>query len=78
MKKKFILCAIFILIISIGTAGAAKSKKNKAAPVTSVSVKLITVNAEGSAPIVEGRKSEAREAARRELMRNALDTAIGS
>lgn len=82
--KRYIKFAAFLCVLAIfwgnaDVAGAAKKKSTKkAAPAPAASVKVISVNAEGVAPVIDGRKNEAREAAKRELMRNAVDAAIGS
>ena len=81
LHVKFVafLCVLAILLGNADVAGAAKKKSTKkAAPAPAASVKVISVNAEGVAPVIDGRKNEAREAAKRELMRNAVDAAIGS
>ncbi|MBR1438460.1 MAG: flagellar assembly protein T N-terminal domain-containing protein [Synergistaceae bacterium] len=80
-KLTALLCVTVLLFCTIGTAESAsrsKKSKKKAAPSTSVSVKTIEVEAEGSALIIDGRRNEAREEARRDLRRNAVDMAIGS
>ena len=79
IKFAAFLCVLAILLGNADVAGAAKKKSTKkAAPAPATSVKMISVNAEGVAPVIDGRKNEAREAAKRELMRNAVDAAIGS
>lgn len=72
-----LLCIVIILTVNLDVAGAA-SKRKKTAPASQESGRMITVSAEGVAPVADGRKADAREAARRELVRNALDAAVGS
>lgn len=76
MKISALLCIVLLLAGNPDTAGAARKKKS--APAPKESGNMITVNAEGTAFVSEGRKAEAREAARRELIRNALDMAVGT
>lgn len=90
MNKKtlsLLVLAMFILSLSLDMAGAApkkKSSKRKTASSSSSSSmmqetgNIITVVAEGRSPVIDGRKAEARNSARRELIRNALDLAVGS
>ena len=72
-----LLCIVIILTVNLDVAEAA-SKRKKTAPASQESGRMITVSAEGVAPVADGRKADAREAARRELVRNALDAAVGS
>lgn len=72
-----LLCLVIFCAVNPDIVGAA-SKKKRVAPTPQTSGKIITVSAEGVAPVTEGRKAEAREAARRELIHNALDIAVGS
>ncbi len=76
-KYLVLLCLIVFCTVNPDVSDAA-SRKKKPAPARQESGNIITVNAEGAAPVVDGRKAEAREAARRELIRNALDMAVGS
>ena len=86
MKKKFVACLCLLLLLFYlacsDTAYAASKRKKKTtaikATTTLVETKLITVTAEGTAPLGDGNKAEASKIARQELMRNALDKAIGS
>ena len=61
---------------------AAKARKKSARKSTPAaqqsSQKLIEVQAEGVAPVIDGRRADARQAALHELNRDALDKAIGS
>ena len=76
-KFSALICLI-IFFVSIPSMAGAGSRRKRSAPAQKESGKIITVNAEGSAIVVKGRKAEARESARRELIRNALDIAVGS
>ena len=86
MKKKslsLLVLAMFILSLTLDMAEAASKKKSSSRKTTTSSSmketgKLITVIAEGRSPVIDGRKAEARAYARRELIRNALDMAVGS
>ena len=72
-----ILCA-FVLTSPV-YAASKKTRTSKApAKAQTESRKTIRVHAEGAAIIIEGRKNEAREAARREMIRNAIDNAVGT
>lgn len=76
-----ILCLMIICSFCLCPANAAKKKSTKKSSKSSVqtqSVKLITVQAEGTAPVIDGRRGEAKQAAMHELRRDALDKAIGS
>ena len=64
------------LVLTLGAATGAWGAK-KAAPKPPVG-KLITVEAEGYAPIVDGAKNKAREEAKRSLQRDALEKALGA
>lgn len=82
MKRKalsLLVLAMFI-VSSLGMAEAAKKKSASRKPASPAKEtgRMITVSAEGISPIIDGRKSEARTYARRELIRNALDLAVGS
>ena len=77
IKFSAFLCIALILAGNPDTAESAKRRK-KSAPAPQESGKMITVSAQGAAFISDGRKAEAREAARRELIRNALDMAVGT
>ena len=68
--------AALCLALMLGAATGAWAAK-KAAPKPPAG-KFITVEAEGYAPIVDGAKNKAREEARRSLMRDALEKAIGA
>ena len=58
------------------SSGASRAAK-KAAPKLAAG-KFITVEAEGYAPIVDGAKNKAREDAKRSVMREALEKALGA
>ena len=71
------------LILNPGEAESARKKsRKKSSPKTQTqsaqSVKLITVEAEGVAPVINEKLNEAREAAKRNLARDALEKAIGA
>lgn len=74
---KRVLALLLIIALFLPCSSEAAKKRNKSAP-SHPAGKLITVNAEGIAPVTDGRRGEAREEARRELTRNALDMAVGS
>ena len=75
-----ILCLLVIGGFCSDSAFAAKKKKAAAkkssAPVQTAQ-KLIEVQAEGTAPVIDDRRGEARQAALHALNRDALDKAIG-
>ena len=73
MTRKILLALIICALILASPVYAAKSRKAPAQ-----SQKVIRVRAEGAAVIIEGRKNEARESARREMIRNAIDNAVGT
>ena len=73
-----ILSALMMLVLVLTTPVYAAGKRTKSSSYQAESRKTIRVRAEGKAFIVEGRKSEAREAARREMIRNAIDNAVGT
>lgn len=73
MKRRILAALIIFVLILVSPVYAASRKKT-----SSSSQKVIRVRAEGAAIIIEGRKNEAREAARREMIRNAIDNAVGT
>ena len=73
LRRLAALCLVLALIFVPVRAWGAK-KKADPAPVG----KLITVEVEGYAPIVDGAKNKAREDARRSAMREALEKALGA
>ena len=79
-----ILCLLLIGGIFSNPSLAAKakrkatSKSSSPAKIAQVTQKLIEVQAEGIAPVIDGRRADARQAALYELNRDALDKAIGS
>lgn len=84
-QRKF--TAILLCLLMIGgfysvPSWAAKKKaaKKTSAPAKSAqpAQKLIEVQAEGVAPVIDDRRGDARQAAMHELQRDALDKAIGS
>ena len=77
MKRRALLL-LLIAIIAVFPASAESAGKKKKPASSSPAGKLITVNAEGKAPVMAGNRAEAREAARRELARNALDISVGT
>ena len=80
-KRISALLIVLILVASVllSPVHAASRKKTSKAPAKqSSSQKVIRVRAEGAAIIIEGRKNEARESARREMLRNAIDNAVGT
>ncbi|MBQ6971217.1 MAG: hypothetical protein IJP86_02550 [Synergistaceae bacterium] len=77
MKRKVLLLLLALMIAIIPVSAESAGKKKKPAPSLPAG-KLITVSAEGKAPVTAGNRAEAREAARRELARNALDMSVGS
>lgn len=77
MKRKTLLLLLVAIIAVLPVSAESARKKQKPAP-SRPAGKIITVNAEGKAPVTDGRKGEAREEARRELTRNALDMSVGT
>ena len=80
MMKRFTAIIICLLIaggIFCSPALAAKAKK-KTVKKQQITQKLIEVHAEGTAPVIDGRRGDAKQAAMHELRRDALDKAIGS
>ncbi len=86
MTRRIISALILCVFILVSPVYAAKSRRASARRASSSSTstsnsesrKIIRVRAEGAAIIIEGRKNEARESARREMIRNAIDNAIGT
>lgn len=72
-----ILLVLLVYTASTGNSEAAAKRKRPTKAPAPVQ-KVIEVEAEGVAPVVDGNRAQAREAARRELTRDALDRAIGS
>lgn len=68
--RRITAALILCIIIFTSPVYAAKAKTQ--------SRKVIRVRAEGAAFIYEGRRNEARESARREMIRNAIDNAVGT
>ncbi len=68
-----VLLTLFVLLPS-GACFSAPAKKQAKQP----EVKVITVEAEGYAPITDGNEKKAREEAKRSLMRDALEKALGA
>ena len=79
MKRIFAaaLCA-FMLFSTVNDAEAAAKKKAAPKKPAAPAEKLITVEAEGYAPIIDGKKNEAHDAAKRSLSREALEKALGA
>ena len=73
MTRKILLALTLCILILVSPVYAAKTRKAPAQ-----SQKVIRVHAEGAAVIIDGRKNEARESARREMIRNAIDNAVGT
>ena len=78
-----ILCLLMIGGIFSSPSFAAKAKKKTAkksspAKTQQAAQKLINVQAEGVAPVIDGRRADARQAALHDLRRDALDKAIGT
>lgn len=67
MSRRILTALTVCLLILVSPVYAAKQSQ-----------KVIRVHAEGAAVIIEGRKNEARESARREMIRNAIDNAVGT
>ncbi|MBQ9627819.1 MAG: hypothetical protein IJR43_01000, partial [Synergistaceae bacterium] len=76
MTRRILFALIMCVLILVSPVYAARSRKAPARQ--SESQKVIRVHAEGAAVIIEGRKNEARESARREMIRNAIDNAVGT
>ena len=70
------LCLI-LLALTAGLVPDEAWAAKKAAPKPAAG-KFITVEAEGYAPIVDGAKNKAREDAKRSVMREALEKALGA
>ena len=72
MRRGWFAAAVCLFAtIFFGTAALA-------APVQQAGGELIEVEAEGFAPVKDGQKNEAREAAKRSAYRDALETALGA
>lgn len=78
MKRRILAALIIFVLILVSPVYAASRKKKTSSSSSSSSQKVIRVRAEGAAIIIEGRKNEARESARREMIRNAIDNAVGT
>ncbi|MBQ6111056.1 MAG: hypothetical protein IJL01_01535 [Synergistaceae bacterium] len=76
MTRRILFALIMCVLILVSPVYAARSRKAPARQ--SESQKVIRVHAEGAAVIIEGRKNGARESARREMIRNAIDNAVGT
>lgn len=79
MRKNFAV-ALCVLMLFVAASDAEAAAKKKAAPKkpAAPAEKLITVEAEGYAPIIDGKKNEAHDAAKRSLSREALEKALGA
>ncbi|MBQ3447206.1 MAG: hypothetical protein IJG37_06165, partial [Synergistaceae bacterium] len=75
-----IIALVLCVIVLTGAAGEAAKKRTRkrSSPSPAPAVELITVEAEGVAPVVSDRRGEAKQAALHALRRDALDKAIGS
>ena len=71
------LCLILLALTAGLVPNEAWAAKKAAAPKPAAG-KFITVEAEGYAPIVDGAKNKAREDAKRSVMREALEKALGA
>lgn len=76
MKRRILAALILFVLILVSPVYAASRRKKTSS--SSSSQKVIRVRAEGAAIIIDGRKNEARESARREMIRNAIDNAVGT
>ena len=72
-----ILLVLTFLVLTAGLVPDEAWAAKKSAPKPAVG-KLITVEVEGYAPIVDGAKNKAREDAKRSVMREALEKALGA
>lgn len=81
LTRLLVIIFCLALILNPGEAESARKKsRKKSSPKTqqTQSLKLITVEAEGVAPVINEKLNEAREAAKRNLARDALEKAIGA
>ena|GEM_PF-576141 len=74
---RFILLVLVLLALTAGLVPDEAWAAKKSAPKQAAG-KLITVEVEGYAPIVDGAKNKAREDAKRSVMREALEKALGA
>ena len=74
---RFILLVLVLLALTAGLVPDEAWAAKKPAPKQAAG-KLITVEVEGYAPIVDGAKNKAREDAKRSVMREALEKALGA
>lgn len=74
---RFILLVLVLLALTAGLVPDEVWAAKKPAPKQAAG-KLITVEVEGYAPIVDGAKNKAREDAKRSVMREALEKALGA
>ena len=72
-----ILLVLTLLVLTAGLVPDEAWAAKKSAPKQAAG-KLITVEVEGYAPIVDGAKNKAREDAKRSVMREALEKALGA
>ena len=72
-----ILLVLTLFVLTAGLVPDEAWAAKKSAPKQAAG-KLITVEVEGYAPIVDGAKNKAREDAKRSVMREALEKALGA